>query len=746
MGVGETGIGYFGGLRRRQFAACAPPTRLPCNLETVLTVNHTIEIRLNLAGCLSFLFIGLFGLHTQDGTIAFAQQSPDATKIEGEVVGPVVGAINKTSCHLLYRPANREMQLLLDVLRGQQVVAEAKAVAKAANDYVAKFHIEGLQAGTKYHYRIKTADGTTLVEADTQHFFSTRPQSRQDKPVSVGFVSCVDIEPNGIWSDMNASKLDAVCLMGDTPYIDTSDLSVVRSKHRQFLQVADLAAFASHTPIYGTWDDHDFGRNNGNGRNMRWGKGTTRKGFIEYRAHDQFGNGKEGVYHKFDLGLIEVFLLDPRYFSQTEPSPVDPSQTTCFGKEQWDWLLEGLRASKAAFKVLAAGSIWEDKKNSETDDMFTYWYERDALLDIVKREGISGVVLLGGDIHVARHLIHPRRVGYDLHDFVISPGHTRVITGLDVYHPSLEWSLVEGWQYLKLSAEVRGGEPILTAEYRQPDEIVNRKVVIPLGDISPDKKASATELSGKQLLDDLPASGAGEAELRAYWSFDKDLRNQSVLETRIDAVAHHHAAVVPGVGVRGGALRLRSTEEQFVSVPRSFLDETSLSHAISLWFNPTTLPAHGSSRRSFLLESTAEGKPSKTGRWHLSIGFRATNDPDKINLQIYTHTLAPAAKPEAAPTAISQGPFSVLLERDQLLNKWNHLVWHFDGKRIQLNLGGESIGDFELPVPGPASEFGGLILGGHREGTGRNFDGMIDEVKIWQGIPEQKSFEVGPAK
>jgi alkaline phosphatase D len=39
-----------------------------------------------------------------------------------------------------------------------------------------------------------------------------------------------------------------------------------------------------------------------------------------------------------------------------------------------------------------------------------------------------------------------------------------------------------------------------------------------------------------------------------------------------------------------------------------------------------------------------------------------------------------------------------------------------------------------------------LILGGHREGTGRNFDGMIDEVKIWQGIPEQKSFEVGPAK
>ncbi|MEE2936975.1 MAG: alkaline phosphatase, partial [Planctomycetota bacterium] len=219
-------------------------------------MNHTIEMRLNSVGSLSFLLIALFGLLTPGGELAFAQQSPDESKIEDEVVGPVVGAIDQTSCHLLYRPDNREMRLMLDVLRGQELVAEAEAVAKAANDYVAKFQIDGLQAGTEYHYRIKTADGETLVDADAQHFFSTRPQGRQDKPVSVGFVSCVDIEPNGIWSDMDSLNLDAVCLMGDTPYIDTSELSVVRSKHRQFLQVADLAALASHTPIYGTWDDH----------------------------------------------------------------------------------------------------------------------------------------------------------------------------------------------------------------------------------------------------------------------------------------------------------------------------------------------------------------------------------------------------------------------------------------------------------------------------------------------------------
>ena len=80
----------------------------------------------------------------------------------------------------------------------------------------------------------------------------------------------------------------------------------------------------------------------------------------------------------------------------------------------------------------------------------------------------------------SRRLIHPDRLGYDLHDFVISPGHARVITQLDVYHPSLEWSLVEGWQFLTLTADGTDGEAKLIAEFRQPNAKINRKVEIPL--------------------------------------------------------------------------------------------------------------------------------------------------------------------------------------------------------------------------------------------------------------------------
>jgi len=641
-----------------------------------------------------------------------------AAAAASEVAGPMVGAVEATTAHLLYRPANAATRLRLSVLDKTGAIRQTiEAQTSAETDFVAKFDVRGLSPATTYQYKIDRLGDkpATLIAASSRHSFTTADPARSGRRVSVAFVSCVDNQPSRIWQDMTKAEVDTVCLMGDTPYIDNTRLPVVREKHRRFLQMPGLTKLIANTPTVGAWDDHDFGANNGNGLNLMTGKKFTRQGFVNYRAHSQYGDGKHGVYHKVDLGMIEVFLLDPRYFSQTGKSPVDPSQPTCFGATQWKWLLDGLRNSKAPFKVLAMGAIWQDKKNRETDDMFTYWYERDALLNIVKKENISGVTLLGGDIHVARHLIHPRRTGYDLHDFVISPGHTRTITQLDVYHPSLEWSLVEGWQYLTLTADGTDGAPTLTAEFRQPGK-VNRKIEIPLSNMTQ------------------PHGQAFTTDLRAYWPFDSDMRNHSALGQRLDGKSINGAAIAADAGVNGGAVRFQAGASQYVTAPRSFLDDNSASHTVSMWFKPQTLPAHGSEQRSFLLESTAEGKPSSKAAYHLSIGLRPARSAGDINLQLYTSTLKPAAKPSAAPTALAQGPFNNLVKRKQLLNAWNHIAMTFDSRRIKLYLNGQLAGEHLLPTPGPASEFGGLIIGGHREGEGRNFEGLIDEVKVFQGL------------
>jgi len=379
-------------------------------------------------------------------------------------------------------------------------------------------------------------------------------------------------------------------------------------------------------------------------------------------------------------------------------------------------LLDALKNSKAPFKILAMGQIWQDKKNSETDDMFTYLYERDALLDFIRDEKIPGVILLGGDIHVSRYLIHPQRVGYDLHDFITSPAHNSTIASLNVYHPDLEWSLVEPNQFLTLTADTRTTPPVLTARYMLSDGPVQHEVVIPYDEL-------------------VPKSGTGLGrELRAWWTFDGSFTNQSVLGSRIDASPANGASLVADGGLDGGAASFTRSSSQYLNIPRSILDDNSATHTVSLWCKPATLPAHGSDERQFLLESTGTGTVSPSLNYSLSLGLRATSDPSKVNLQLYTRTLKPATSVTTAPTAIEQGPFNTDIDRGLLLGKWAHLAFTFDSQQLRLFTNGTLVSTFSLPVPGPVSENGGLVIGGHRAGTGRNFDGLIDDVALWSRV------------
>jgi hypothetical protein len=634
--------------------------------------------------------------------------------------GPMVGTVKTTEAHFLYRPGAVEKPLRLTVLdANQQVVATRESASDDANDYVAKFHVTGLQAATDYTYRVEDLSGGSPVQvagpADGLRF-RTRTAAGMKGVVTAAFVSCANASSEPVWERLGALRPDLLVLGGDTPYVDVEDLATSRAKHRAFLETPFMQALVRGTPVAGTWDDHDFGLNNGNGVSAADFKANTRQAFVEYRAHDRFGTGTEGVYHKTDLGVMELFLLDPRWWSQTEASPVDASKKTCFGPAQWQWIRESLEASRAPFKVLVMGQIWQDKKNGETDDMFTYWYERDALLDFIRAKQIPGVVLVGGDIHVSRHLVHPRRTGYDLQDFIISPAHTSLIPSLDVPHPDLEWSSLQPRQFLTLTADTRVSPPLLTARFQRADGTVQREVAVPYDRLT-------------------PAEGEGLGEgLRAWWDFEGNTGNRTVLGTRVDAVAENGAALVADGGLRGGAAQFNRAAQQYLRVPRSALDDQSAGHTLSLWCRPQSLPAHGSADRHFLVESTLGGEVGSGGAYNLSLGFRAGDTPEQVNVQLFTHTLQPAASTAAAPVAIAQGPFDCMLDRALFTDRWAHVVVTFDSQRLKLHVDGTEVASHDLPVPGPASEMGGLVIGGHREGTGRNYDGLLDEIALWQRV------------
>lgn len=266
-----------------------------------------------------------------------------------------------------------------------------------------------------------------------------------------------------IWEVIAAARPDAVVLLGDTPYIDSTDLDVQRARYRAFYARKDIATLRAKVPFYCTWDDHDFGRDGADGTLPE--KANARRAFIETHPEQACGLDGEGVFQRFRHGPVEVFLLDTRWFVHTEPSPCGEGPTV-LGRKQWDWLCAGLRASTAPFKVLACGMVWNDAvRPLKTDYWGAFPAERAALFAFLGEADIAGVVLLSGDIHRSRVLRHATReaVGYELTELITSPLAQSVIASADAPHPGLVWDVGVEHTCLVLEAS----DTVLTARFLQ---------------------------------------------------------------------------------------------------------------------------------------------------------------------------------------------------------------------------------------------------------------------------------------
>ena len=367
-------------------------------------------------------------------------------------IGPVLGHIDENRIFTFVR-APREGKIELIVTGGDsQEVARLYGIAETENDLCVQFEVSDLEPDTVYTGNFLDSKGKPLFEGAV--FSARTPAKTKDiERVVLGMGSCVSSDKfDRIWGQIAAEKIEGFCLLGDTPYIDSNDLAKNRARRREFWStLPGLVKLQKKIPFWGTWDDHDFGKNDSDGLMPK--KRDIRKAFIEYSALANYGENEEGIYTNFRRGPVEVWLLDDRWFSQTAQSFADPSQKTCLGEAQWEWLKKSLRASDAPFKMLCGGMVWYPKGNTEKDHWETYAAEREALFRFIKQEKIPGVMLVSGDIHVCRHHDYgSASLGYPLHEYVISPMHDKIIPSLDVKHPARKWSETAKNVFLKVDA------------------------------------------------------------------------------------------------------------------------------------------------------------------------------------------------------------------------------------------------------------------------------------------------------
>lgn len=381
--------------------------------------------------------------------------------------GPFVGHTTSTAVSIWARTAAPGLYRLRIREEGLDASLVAEATADAEHDGCVVWTVSELQPATRYAYRIEHLD-TIVLERDDL-VFTTAPGEDAPAIVEIAFGSCAreDQPTRRTWERLAAADPDAVVLLGDTPYIDSTDFVVQRARYRAFASVEPLHSVLCHTPWYGVWDDHDFGRNDTDG-NLP-GKDNSRRAFVEYHANPSYGDGEHGIYTTFRYGPVQVFLLDTRYFAGTEPSPVSPGRKTLLGAAQWEWLQRELTRSTAPFKILACGMIWNPATRPlKRDHWGTYRYERNALFRFIGENAITGVTLIGGDVHRSRLIRHATEdvAGYDIIELITSPMHARVIGLANAPHPGLIKDMGEPSSFLMLRADTTQQDaPELTATF-----------------------------------------------------------------------------------------------------------------------------------------------------------------------------------------------------------------------------------------------------------------------------------------
>ncbi len=317
-----------------------------------------------------------------------------------------------------------------------EVLETASFTTIKKNGYTFRIVLDQLQPGKKYKYDIFINKKKVILPYETSFSSKKLWQWREDAPdFTVALGSCNYISEAaldrpgkpygteyGIYESIAAKNPDIMVWGGDNIYLREADYDSKTGIYYRYTHsraVKEMQSLLAKTQNFAIWDDHDFGPNDSD--RSFYNKHITQQAFKDFWANKSYGmdtNQTEGVYSTFNWGDAQFFLLDDRYFKS--PNDRVTGEKTILGKEQFEWLIDGLTSSNASFKIIVIGG---QVLNSAADkeNYANYPEEKAKLLKEIVDNKIKGVFFVSGDRHFPELSMLPRENNYSLYDWTVSP-------------------------------------------------------------------------------------------------------------------------------------------------------------------------------------------------------------------------------------------------------------------------------------------------------------------------------------
>lgn len=344
------------------------------------------------------------------------------------------------------------------------------------SDGTGRIRVSGLEAGQTVHYRVTLEDEDGATGAPAVGMFTTAPTAPGDirfvwsgDVVGQGWGINPDIGGMSIFGAMADRRPDFFIHSGDAIYADNpvaetqvqndgriyrnvtapakeqvaQTLAQFRGNYAYNLADRNYRRFNATVPQIIQWDDHEVVNNWYPGESL---VGQQRKGYTEtsvdvltHRARRAWSEWQpvalapsNRLYRKISHGpLLDVFVLDMRSYKNPNPQAwATGDDAGILGAEQTRWLIDGLTASTATWKVIANDlplSIVVPDKASDVPGRPASMEAvaqgdngrplgREIAFSRILREtrDVTGLVFLTADVHYTAAIsYHPDRAGFD---------------------------------------------------------------------------------------------------------------------------------------------------------------------------------------------------------------------------------------------------------------------------------------------------------------------------------------------
>lgn len=224
---------------------------------------------------------------------------------------------------------------------------------------------------------------------------------------------------------------------GDNVYADIiavlpGNVDYINTAYRQMWANPDFTNLRKNIPIIATWDDHDYGQNDGTSNNPA--KVVAKNAFLSWWKIPQDSplRKREGVYQTYYYGpedkRVQIILLDLRSFQSTKGQlplagltgyelQTDPKKTM-LGPAQWAWLKEELK--KPAKIRIIMSSVQFSAEYNKFENWAIFPNEIENMYSAIREAKAEGVFFISGDVHYADFNVRTPENLYPMYDFTSS--------------------------------------------------------------------------------------------------------------------------------------------------------------------------------------------------------------------------------------------------------------------------------------------------------------------------------------